>query len=77
MGFGFTMKELLIFQDLIGKGIRNKFLKLFLDIMVMKMIWKSLVRFLGLPSLFINFLGIFSCLEKGFSTSLCTLLGCT
>ena len=45
----------------------NIFWKLFLEIMVLKMRWKSLGRFLGVPSLFRNFLGIFLCMEMCFS----------
>ena len=33
----------------------------------MEMGWKRLGRFLGVPSLFRNFVGIFLCMESGFS----------
>ena len=33
----------------------------------MEMGWKRLGRFLGVPSLFMNFVGIFPCMESSFS----------
>ena len=43
--------------------------ELFLEIDIMKILWKCLGRIWGVPSLFWNFLGIFPCMEMGFVTS--------